>query len=51
MISYIKSKFNNVRITMEIGAEEGEIDITDYENKIEEALKQANVKIEEERKD
>jgi len=50
MISYIKSKFNNVRITMEIDAEEGGIDVADYENKIEEALKQANVKIEEERK-
>jgi len=49
MISYIKSKFNNVRITMEIDAEDGEIDVTDYENKIEEALKQANVKIEEEK--
>ena len=50
MISYIKSRFNNVRIKIEIDAEEGEIDVADYENKIEEALKQAGVYVEEERK-
>ena len=50
MISYIKSKFSNVRIKIEIDAEEGEIDVADYENKIEEALKQAGVHVEEERK-
>ena len=50
MISYIKSKFSSVRIKIEIDAKEGEIDITDYENKIEETLKQADIEIEEERK-
>ena len=50
MISYIKSKFNNVRTKIEIDAGEGEIDVADYENKIEEALKQAGVYVEEERK-
>ena len=50
MINYIKSKFNNVRITMEIDAQDGEIDVTDYENKIEEALKQVGVEIETEEK-
>lgn len=50
MVSYIKSKFNNVRIKIEIDAGEGEIDVVDYENKIEEALKQAGIHVEEERK-
>ncbi len=50
MVSYIKSKFNDVKIKIEIDAKEGEMDIADYENKIEEALNQANVHIEEEKK-
>jgi len=35
---------------MEIDAQDGEMDVADYENKIEEALKQVGVEIETEEK-
>jgi len=47
IIPYLKSKFNQVKITVEISAQDGEIVISDYEDKIEEAINQANVAIEE----
>jgi len=50
LVSYIKSKFNNIKIRIEINAEGGEIDIADYEDKIEEALRQAGVYVEKEEK-
>jgi hypothetical protein len=48
MINYIKSKFNQVDIRIEISAQNGEIKISEYEDKIKEAINQAGVSIEEE---
>jgi hypothetical protein len=47
MIPYFKSKFNQVKVKVEISAQDGNIVISDYEDKIEEAINQANVVIEE----
>jgi len=49
MIPYLKSKFNQVKVKVEISAQDGEIVIADYEDKIKEAINQANVAIEEEK--
>ena len=49
MIPYLKSKFNQVKVKVEIAAQDGEIVISDYEDKIREAINQANVAIEEEK--
>ncbi len=49
MIPCLKSKFNQVEIKVEISAQYGEIVISDYEDKVEETLNQANVAIEEEK--
>ena len=49
MIPYLKSKFNQVEIKVEISAQDGEIVISDYEDKIEETISQANVAVEEEK--
>lgn len=49
MIPYLKSKFNQVKVKVEISAQDGEIVISDYEDKIEETINQANVAIEEEK--
>lgn len=45
----IKPKFEQVKIKFEILAEKGEIDISDYEDKIKETIQQINAKIEEEK--
>jgi hypothetical protein len=47
MMPYIKSKFNQVEVRVEISAQDGEIAISDYEDKIEETINQAEVDIEE----
>jgi len=47
MIPYLKSKFNQVKVKVEISAQDGEIVISDYEDKIKEAIDQANITIEE----
>ena len=49
MIPYLKGKFNQVKVKVEISAQDGEIVISDYEDKIEETINQANVAIEEEK--
>lgn len=49
MIPYLKSKFNQVKVKVEISAQDGEIVISDYEDKIEETINQANVAVEEEK--
>jgi hypothetical protein len=46
MISYLKSKFKQVIVKVEISAREGEITTSDYEDKIEEAINQANIVVE-----
>jgi len=48
MVNYIKSKFEQVNIKVEISSKGGEISLSDYEDKIKEAIEQANVSIEEE---
>ncbi|RLG32297.1 hypothetical protein DRN97_07720 [Methanosarcinales archaeon] len=48
VIPYIKSKFNKVDVKVEISAVNGGMSVFDYEDKIMEAIKQAEVKIEEE---
>ncbi len=50
LINYIKSRFNNVSMRMEIDAKEGRISETEYEDKIKEALDQIGASIEEEEK-
>jgi hypothetical protein len=46
VIPYIKSKFNKVDVKVEISAVNGEMLVSDYEDKIKEAIKQAEVEIE-----
>ena len=48
MVNYIKSKFDQVNVKVEISSKEGEISLSDYEDKIKEAVVQANVTVEEE---
>jgi hypothetical protein len=48
MINYLKNIFAEVNVRIEISAKEGEIQKSDYEDKILEALHQADVKIEKE---
>lgn len=48
IVNYIKSKFDAVNIKVEISMQGGEIAISDYEDKIKEAVNQANVTIEKE---
>jgi len=47
IINYLKTIFNKCTVKVEIDASNGRIKVTDYENKIEEALKQAGIEIEE----
>ena len=48
MIPYLKTKFSQLDIKVEIFAQDGEIAISDYEDKIKEAINQAGITIEEE---
>ena len=48
VIPFIKSMFKKVDVKVEISAVNGEVSVSDYEDKIKEALKQAEVKIEDE---
>jgi len=48
MIPYFKTKFSQLDIKVEISAQDGEIEISDYEDKIKEAINQAGVTIEKE---
>lgn len=49
IISYLSTLFNNIEIKIELSAKEGKIKISDYEDKIKEALSQSNIEIEEEK--
>jgi len=49
IVSYIKSRFNQVNVKVEISSRDGEITISDYEDKIKEAINQSDIGIEEER--
>jgi len=51
MIKYLKDKFNVVNIEITISANEGEITISDYDDKIKESILQADLKIEKEEVD
>lgn len=48
MIPYLKTKFNQVKVKVEISAQEGEITISDYEDKIKEIIDQSNMIVEDE---
>jgi hypothetical protein len=48
-INFIKQKFSNVEIKIEISAKNGEILKTEYEDKIKEAIYQLGLEIEEEK--
>ena len=50
-INFIKQKFSNVEIKIEISAKNGEILKTEYEDKIKEAINQLGLEIEEEKLD
>jgi len=51
LVNYLKELFGKLQIKVEISATEGRININDYENRIEEALGQSGVNIEEESKE
>ncbi len=48
IVSYLSTKFRRCDIRIEIKSSEGSIKITEYENRIEEALRQANIEVLEE---
>ena len=48
IVNYLKNKFNQCSIEITIDTGDGEIQITEYEDKIREALTQGDIKIEEE---
>lgn len=48
IVNYIKSKFNQVNIRVEISIQDGEIAIGEYEDKVKEAINQAGVSVEDE---
>jgi predicted AAA+ superfamily ATPase len=48
IVNYIKSKFEDVKIKVEIVSKKGEMTTTEYEDKIREAVNMANVEVEEE---
>ena len=47
--NYLKTKFSKCEVEISISAIDGEIDVADYEDRILEALKQADVEIDEEK--
>ena len=49
IVSYLKTKFSRCDVEISISATSGKIEVTDYEDKILEALKQASVEIDEEK--
>jgi len=49
IVNYIRTKFNQVDIKVEISSKEGEITVSEYEDKIKEAISLAKVSVEEER--
>ena len=47
-VNYLKRLFEDIDITIEITARKGSISTSDYEDKIKEAITQADMKVEEE---
>ncbi len=45
MVGFIKTKFQDVDVRINISATSGEMPISDYENTVEETIKQSNMKI------
>lgn len=50
VVNYLNSLFNECKVKVEITAKNGKIKATDFENRIEEALRQAGIEVEEENK-
>jgi hypothetical protein len=48
IVNYIKSKFEEVKIRVEIVSKKGEMTATEYDDKIREAVNMASVEVEEE---
>lgn len=48
-LQYLKEKFQKIDLKIEISTKEGNIAPSDYEDKVKEAMNQANIKIEEEK--
>ena len=48
IVTYLKTLFENVDMEVDLSVREGKISISDYEDKIKEALSQSNIEIEEE---
>ena len=51
IVDYLKNKFNLCKIEITIHASDGKISITDYEDKVKEALIQSDIEIKEESKE
>ena len=51
IVQYLKTRFEDCGVTIEITAQKGKISSTDYENRIEEAVRQAGIEVMEERKE
>ena len=51
VVNFLGGKFGDCKVRVEINAAGGKVSVADYENKIEEALRQAGIKIEEEQKE
>lgn len=49
IVNYIKGKFREVNIRVEISTQDGKLSISEYEDKVREAINQAGVSVEEER--
>ncbi|MBU1600121.1 AAA family ATPase, partial [bacterium] len=49
MVNYIKTKFAQVNVRVEIFSQDGEMAVSEYDDKIKEAINQAGVSVEEER--
>ncbi|NPV84274.1 MAG: ATP-binding protein [Candidatus Aminicenantes bacterium] len=51
LMSFISSKFTSCQVEINITAEDGEITVSDYEDKIKQALSQAEINIKDEKKE
>ena len=49
--TFLNTKFKKIDIKLSLSAEDGEIPVADYEDKVKESLSQANIKIDEEYKE
>uniref|UniRef100_A0A7V3ZKG0 AAA family ATPase n=1 Tax=Dictyoglomus thermophilum TaxID=14 RepID=A0A7V3ZKG0_DICTH len=50
VVNYLNARFDECRVKIEISAQNGEVSVSDYEDKILETLKQAGIEIEKEEK-